>query len=167
MTKDRPMTDEQFAELLLKPHADTDGMEQAGNQQELRAMQAALGSYRHDTLHWAERRSAGQPSLAARARAQQRWAALPQWALAMVALVTIVSGVAHLVADRAGEASSNMAAALPAAAQPAAADDLAADNHLLSSIDAELSYHGGSPVDGLRLRDGRTAERTAARGATD
>ena len=69
------MTDEAFAELLLKPHADTDGMETAGDQQELHDLQVALGSYRRETLHWAERRSAGQPSMADRARAQQRWAA--------------------------------------------------------------------------------------------
>ena len=72
----------------------------------------------------------------------------------------------HLASDRAVEPTS-ITATLPAAEQPAATDDVAADNHLLSSIDAELSYHGGSPVDGLRLRDAGSAERTEVAGATD
>ncbi len=161
------MTDEEFAELLLKPCADTKDMGLTGNQQELWEMQDALTSYRRDALHWAERRSAVQPSLSDRARAQQRWTALPRWALAMVALVTIAGGVAHLVADRGEEPGTSVSATLPAAEQPAAADDLAADNHLLSSIDAELSYHGGSPVDGLRLQDEQSAEHATVNGATD
>lgn len=160
------MTEEDFAEQLLKPHADTNGMAQAGDQQELQDMQAALASYRRSTIHWAERRSAAQPSLAHRAQAQQRWAALPQWALATVALVTIAGGVAHVVSSLAGEAGSGVATAAPVARQVMVTDDLAADNHLLSSIDAELSYHGGSPVDGLRLHDRSTAEH-ASSGATD
>lgn len=166
MTRERPMTDEAFAELLLKPPADTDGMETAHDQQELRSVQAALGSYRRETLHWAERRSAGQPSLADKARAQERWAALPRWALATVALVTIVGGVVHMASDRAG-APTSTAITLPAEAKSQATDDLAADNHLLSSIDAEVSYHGGSPVDELRLRDERSLEHPESAGVTD
>ena len=161
------MTEDEFADLLLKPHADTHAMEPAGDQQELRDMQAALGSYRRETMLWAERRSASHPSLAHRARAEERRAALPRWALAFVGLVTIAGGVAHLVSDRGENPSNSVSATLPMAEQPAPLEDLAADNHLLTSIDAELSYHGGSPVDQLELQHGRTAEHTGAAGVTD
>lgn len=161
------MTDEAFAELLLTLHAASNGMERQDDGQELQDMHAALTSYRRATTHWAERRSAAQPSLAARARAQQRWAALPQWALAMVALVTITGGVVHLLPDRADEAGSSVAATMPVAEHATTADDLAADNHLLSSIDAELSYHAGSPVEGLRLQERSAPEHAAVIGAAD
>ncbi len=125
---------------------------------ELATLRSALGSYRAQTLQWAERRSATQPSLVAQARRSERWAALPRWSLATIAIVTIAAGVAHV-----SEGRGNMAedASLPpvAAVQEtrSSAAEIAADNKLLNSIDAELSYHSRSPVDGLDLKGPATS----------
>ncbi len=138
-----PLTDEQLCEELLAPSGSGDP--------EAAALRSALGSYRAETLQWAERRSATQSSLAARARQAERWAALPRWSLATIAVVTIAAGVAHVSQDRDGSASMS---APVQAAQPArsSAEDIAADNQLLNSINAELDYHGRSPVDAFNLK---------------
>lgn len=166
--RERPMTDEEFAELLLKPHADTDGVKLDGTADEAHELRAALSGYRQNMLHWAERRSAVQPSLAAKALSQERWAALPQWSLAVVALVTIVGGVVHLTgarADLATPAAITTEVAGTVQAYAPTADEIAADNRLLSSIDAELSYHHSSPVDSLRLH--ATGSKATLTGVTD
>ena len=60
------LTDERFSDLLASPAALTDDAE-------LNDLKAALGSYRSETLLWAERRSAVQPSLVPAARSNRFW----------------------------------------------------------------------------------------------
>ena len=142
--------EEQFAVLL----AGAPGTDDHTDAAEIERLQVALGSYRAETLHWAERRSAGQPSLQALAKRNERWAALPRWSLATVALVTILGGVAHLAQSGAATITAlGNETATAVAERPAAPADIAADNRLLSSINAELSYHAASPVDALGLQD--------------
>lgn len=150
MTTDRAsLTDEEFTEQLFLRQG-TGGSADA----EVVTLHEAVGSYRQQAAHWAERRSATLPSLAQAARRQERWAALPQWSLALVALVTLVGGIAHVTTSRVPDAAATeMAAQFPDEQSPATPAEIAADNHLLSSIDAELSYHRGSPVDGLGLQE--------------
>lgn len=155
----QPVSDEEFAALLTQP---CPGVENPGigtskavfDDAAVRDLRDALRSYRRETLHWSERRSAGKPSLAAPARQQARWAAPPRWSLALVAVVTIAGGAAHLAGNR--EAADQPVTVLSASAssenQPSNAADIEADNLLLSSIDAELSYHAVSPVDPLHLQ---------------
>ncbi len=138
-------TDEEAGNELLMPFCTPSREDDA----ELSALRCALGSYRAATSLWAERRSATQPSLAARARRAERWAALPRWSLATIAVVTIAAGAAHLSQDRG--TSGNAASAMAAVQTRSSADEIAADNEMLRSIDAELSYHGRSPVDGSDL----------------
>lgn len=166
--QEKPMTDEEFAGLLLKPHADTDDVEYGDAGNEVKQVRSALHGYRSEMLQWAGRRSAGQPSLAEKAHQQERWAALPQWSLALVALVTVVGGVAHFTGTRSSTEpppAISMEAAVPTQNRASTPDEIAADNQLLSSIDAELSYHRASPVDSLRLHS--TEQGSTVTGATD
>ena len=146
----KTLSDEEFAEQLMRPHAS----DRAGDADVAR-MAEALAVYRQDALQWAERRSAVQPSLAPAARRGDRWAALPRWALATVALVTIAGAAAHVATDRLRVDDAPALAIVRVAEAAATPAELAADDHLLSSIDAALSVHGASPVDGLHLRAGR------------
>ena len=139
-----PLTDEQMSELLARPIDASDGTADA----ELARLRSALTSYRTETLLWAERRSAAQPSLAAAARRSDRWAALPRWSLATIAIVTIAAGVAHVSESRNTPEDGTQASLLGAAQQSrSSADDIAADNKLLHSIDDALVYRTQSPVD--------------------
>ena len=143
------LTDEQVCDELLTPRETSVQTADA----EVVALRSALGSYRDETLQWAERRSATQPSLVPAAKRSERWAALPRWSLATIAIVTIAAGAAHLSEERADLAESTsaqpMAAAQETRSTPA---EIAADNKLLNSIDAELSYHTQSPVDAFDLK---------------
>ena len=157
MTPDRTnaegfsVSDEQFVYLLTATMG-SEGTPAEDN--EVRQLASALHSYRQEQTLWAERRSAGQPSLAEKAQHQARWGYLPRWSLALIALVTIAGGVTHVVGTRsatdAPDASVVSTVDVVEATTPA---DIAADNHLLNSIDAELSYHAASPVDALRLKE--------------
>ena len=139
------LTDEQFANEL--------SAEAPAGDAEVLTLQTALDSYRTEMLQWAERRSAAQPSLAARARRGERWAALPRWSLATIAIVTIAAGVAHLSEQHETDSEQPVAARVISSPQArSSAEDIAADNKLLHSIDAELSYRAQSPVDGLDLK---------------
>jgi hypothetical protein len=165
-TKD--LTDEAFAELLCRP-ADAFAGAAAPEAEVLRA---ALRSYRTETLQWAERRSSTQTSLQPAARRSRMWAAVPQWSLAAVAVISIAAGVAH-VYDRpdVNDASEETVATAPAASVvvPAARtspSDIAADNRLLSSIDQALSYRAELPIDNLGLKPSHSA-RTTASGDTE
>lgn len=172
----QPVSDEEFATRMSQPLlseklvADTLGTNSvAPGDVKSRNLQVALRSYRSETLQWAQGRSAGQPSLAALAHKQERWAALPRWSLALVAMVTIAGGVAHLASMRA--ATEQPAVQLDASAavnRSSNPSDIAADNQLLSSIDAELSYHAASPVDSLQLQqEPAVAVEGAVSGVTD
>lgn len=152
--KKQALTDEQFADLLLlhkdDPH-DACGPHQGSEDAELAEMSAALKLYRVDTLQWAERRSGSQPSLVAAASGSAPWA-LPQWSLAVVALITIAGGVVRMAQN---QSEMTMPASTDAAirTEEATASDSAADDRLLSSIHTALSYHAASPVDGLHLQE--------------
>ena len=152
----KPLTDEQFSDELLRVPVSPSHAEQ----RELIALHSALESYRCEALHWAERRSAAQPSLAAAARRSERWAALPRWSLATIAIVTIAAGVAHLSEQRSTitDAVANSPSSLQQGMH-SSADEIAADNKLLNSIDVELRYHASSPVDAFDLK--RQGMRTA------
>ena len=162
------LSDQAFSELLCRPAGTSAGPVDA----EAEALRSALRSYRTETLQWAERRSSAQASLQPAARRSRMWAAVPQWSLAAVAVISIAAGVAH-VYDRpdvndtsevtvATEPSPS--AVVPAA--PASPAEIAADNRLLSSIDQALSYHTGSPIDSLGLKPSHVA-RTTASGDTE
>lgn len=157
--------DAQFALLLAEAPVTTDHADAA----EIERLQVALGCYRAATLHWAERRSAGQPSLQAMAKRNERWAALPRWSLATVALVTILGGAARLAQYGAATSTAPGSETTTAVAERTAAPaDIAADNRLLSSINAELSYHAASPVDGLGLQETQqTPSQAAEDGVTE
>ena len=158
MNADRhELTDEALTELLAQP-ADAAGVAAAGA--EAVALHAALRTYRTETLQWAERRSSTQPSLQAAARRSRVWAAVPQWSLAAVAVISIAAGVARVYDfGDPGEGSVPTASAVASTSPTAAsAADIAADNALLSSIDQELSYHAASPVDSLGLKSSHTTQ---------
>lgn len=154
------LTDEQFAVALAK-NAE---VEDAGVSAEPLRMREVLGSYRTETLHWAECRSAVQPSLVPAARRAERWAALPRWSLATVALVTILGGLAHFSEYGSTTGRETSTAVVAKQAAPA---DIAADNRLLSSINAELNYHSASPVDDLGLQDKNPPITSAEDGETE
>lgn len=152
------LSDEAFADLVA--HADTSGVPAQSGEAE--ALRSAIRSYRTETLRWAERRSATQPSLQSAARRSRAWAAVPQWSLAAVAVISIAAGVAH-VYDRSDAGQEEVEATAPAAVfnssvtgtSPA---DIEADNRLLSSIDQALSYHPALPVDGIGLKSSSNAK---------
>ena len=160
------LTDEAFADLLA--HAGCSSHEPASSQQpEVLVMHSALQSYRAETLQWAERRSSTRASLLPAARRSDRWAALPQWSLALVAAVTIAAGVAHVAETRA-VVQDTAAVTVPSVEARALPADIAADNRLLSSIDAALSYHADSPVDALQLKsEHRGSDAIESPGVTD
>ena len=162
------LSDEAFAELLAGPA----GVSGGAAEMEAEAVRSALRSYRTETLQWAERRSSTRPSLQPAARRGRMWAAVPQWSLAAVAVISIAAGVAH-VYDRpdVNDASEETVATAPAQSvvvpeartSPA---DIAADNRLLSSIDQALSNRAPSPIDSLGLQPAHTA-RTTVSGDTE
>jgi negative regulator of sigma E activity len=151
------LTDEQFSELLAgRPSAETLANLHTGDDAdlELNDLKSALQNYRSETLVRAERRAATAPSLGPAARRSRMWAAMPQWSLAAVAVVTVAVGVVHFSGSD-GDDVASTAAPVTVASQTAvksSAEDIASDNELLSSIDAALSYHGKSSVDALGLQ---------------
>ena len=161
------LSDEAFADLLARPSAETTSADR-----EAEALRSALRSYRTETLQWAERRSSTSPSLQPAARRSRIWAAVPQWSLAAVAVISIAAGVAH-VYDRpdVNDASEETVATAPAQSvvvpvariSPA---EIAADNRLLSSIDQALSDHAVTPVEGLGLKPSRSVT-VSGSGATE
>jgi hypothetical protein len=134
---------------------------------EVVALKAALRSYRTETLSWAERRSATQPSLAAKAR-ESRWSAVPQWSLACVAIVAVAAGVVHFAGYGAEDATpaSDMSVTTTAT-RFASQDDIAADNRLLGSIDQALRYRSVSPTDEFQAKPAKQASRNTHTGVTD
>jgi negative regulator of sigma E activity len=150
------LTDEQFSELLAgRPSGETLANLHAGDESELELndLKSALQSYRSETLAWAERRASAAPSLARIARRSRMWAAMPQWSLAAVAVVTVAVGVVHFSGNDGDEVASTASVAIASqTGVKSSAEDIALDNELLSSIDAALSYHGKSSVDALGLQ---------------
>ena len=152
-SQEHDLTDDEFAELLLRADSAVAANEADS---EAAALRSAFRSYRAETLQWAERRSATQPSLQPAARRSRFWAGVPQWSLAAVAVISIAAGVAH-VYDRPGtggdDTPSTTQGAVTAVSVARTSDaDIAADNRLMSSIDRELSYHSESTVDSLGLK---------------
>lgn len=140
------LTDEQFCERLT---AHDSAENDAG---ELNALKDALATYRTETLDWAERRSAVQPSLAAAAGRRSAWTSAPQWALVAVAVMTVTVGVVHFVGNDAEETVSTAQVTTDISApQPTRQQQIVEDNLLLESIDSALNTGSGLPVDGLGL----------------
>ena len=157
------LDDETFTRLLSQPAEAVNDADA-----EVVALRSALRSYRTETLQWAERRSSTQPSLRPAARRSRVWAAVPQWSLAAVAVISIAAGAVH-VYDRpdAGEETTAAADVTPAGSAARTSEaDIAADNELLSSIDQALSYRVASPVDRLELKSAHSTK-TSASGLTD
>jgi hypothetical protein len=154
------LSDEALSEMLAKPtnnSADT----------EVVALKAALRSYRTETLAWAERRSATQPSLTSRAK-EGRWAAVPQWSLACVAVVAVAAGVVHFAGYGAEDISPAANIAVTTSATTTASqDDIEADNQLLGSIDQALRYHSVSPADEFQAQPAKQSSRNTHTGVTD
>ncbi|MEZ2347225.1 hypothetical protein [Terriglobus sp. RCC_193] len=144
MDSSEHLSDEFFCEMLVSQHR---GPEETA---ELTEMKDALATYRAETLSWAERRSAAQPSLAAAARRKHLWAAAPQWAMAAVAIMSITVGVLHF-AGIPGDEMAMEQRTIPAAAQASPQQQLADDNALLESIDSALNTGSALPVDALGL----------------
>ncbi|MGI4853271.1 MAG: hypothetical protein ACRYF4_04380 [Janthinobacterium lividum] len=155
-------TDEQVA-ILLAEHGSTADL----NDAELLRLHAALDIYRGETLQWGERRSAVQPSLQPAAKRAERWAALPRWSLATVALVTILGGVARFAQYGPATDASSGEAATKTVQRTSVSADIAADDRLLLSINAELNYHSASPVDALGLQENDTPVTSSADGVTE
>ena len=155
-TSTEGLSDEQICELLMggAPKTATELPAEAD------ALKSALTSYRMETLRWAERRSAAMPSLLPAARRNGVWAAVPQWSLAAVAVITVAIGVAHLnnasQEDAAAESPAAIKRTVDAAATP---EQIADDNALLGSIDAAVNAGTGLPVKALGLELAPTAGR--------
>ena len=157
------LTDDEFMELLARP---ADSASAGHAEPEAAALRSALRSYRTETLQWAERRSSTQPSLQPAARRSRVWAAVPQWSLAAVAVISIAAGVAH-VYDRPGDTGDETLATTQGTVTAVSVArtseaDIAADNRLLSSIDQALSYHVQSSVESLDLKPARTLKAAAS-----
>ena len=142
------LTDEQFCELLMggapetptAPHAEAD------------AFKRAVSSYRAESLLWAERRSAAMPSLLPSVRRSGFRAALPQWTLAAVAVMTMVAAGVHFnTASQDTAAVEAPAAIVRTADATATPEQIAHDNVLLGSIDAAVHAGSGLPVNALGL----------------
>jgi len=147
------LTDEEFCERLFSHDASAaDG--------ELEDVRNAVANYREMMSDWAHRRSAAQPSLAAAARRSRFWAAVPQWSLAAVAMMTVAvtAGMLHL-----NNAPNDTTEAIHATTD-AAHQLMSADNDLLISIDAVVNASTDLPVIKLGLErqsfadDGRDME---------
>jgi negative regulator of sigma E activity len=152
------ISDEALSELLASPEKNM--VEDA----EVQAMVAALRSYRTETLARAERRSATLPSLAARAKTN-RWAAVPQWSLAAVAVMAVAVGVVRFAGY--GAAPDAAHAVATSSAQATSDDEIAADNQLLNSIDEALRYNKVSPVEAFETKPLKQAGSTAHTEVTD
>jgi negative regulator of sigma E activity len=143
------LSDESLSDLLAPNAA-------ASDDSELAELKAALRSYRTETLDWAERRSATQPSLVSRAR-ESRWAAVPQWSLAAVAILAVTAGVVHFAgygAEDVAPAAAPVTASAPV--QVTAQDEIAADNQLLGSIDQALRYDSVFPTGEIQVKPAKT-----------
>ena len=70
-SQEHDLTDDEFAELLLRADSAVAANEADS---EAAALRSAFRSYRAETLQWAERRSATQPSLQPAARRSRFWA---------------------------------------------------------------------------------------------
>jgi len=135
---EKPMTDEAFSELLA-------GRLREDSADEVKAMQAALRTYRDETLVWAERRSAAKPSLAAAAKRSAFLAAVPQWSLAAVATLTVAVGLVHFTGDRGAQAVADVPA-VAVQERAVSTEQIAADNSLLTNIDSALAYDSETPA---------------------
>jgi len=145
MDSSEHLSDELFCELLVSQHR---AQEETA---ELTEMKDALDTYRTETLAWAERRSAAQPSLAAAARRRHLWSAAPQWAMAAVAVMSITVGVLHFTGIPGDEAASEQTIPAASMAQANPQQQIADDNALLESIDSALNTGSTLPVDALGL----------------
>lgn len=116
---------------------------------EAEALQAAIATYRTESLLWAQRRSAAMPSLAPAVRRARLWAVVPQWSLAAVAAITVAVGIANV-----RNTSQQPAPAVEASAvvTPATPQQIADDNTLLHQIDAAVNAGSDLPVDSLGLQ---------------
>jgi anti-sigma-K factor RskA len=138
MTPDK-LSDEEFCALLVNG-ADTGNAEAA-------ELKSTLNSYRHESLVWAQRRSAAMPSLAPAARRQGIWAAVPQWTLAAVAAMTVTVGVVHFANASRGNTQEDAPIAMEQTADNrSTASQLDDDNELLHSIDAAVNAGSGLPA---------------------
>lgn len=146
MDSSEHLSDELFCELLVSQHRTLE------ETTELTEMKDALETYRTETLAWAERRSAAQPSLAAAARRRHLWSAAPQWAMAAVAIMSIAVGVLHFTGAP-GDETAMEQQTIPASsmAQANPQQQIADDNALLESIDSALSTGSTLPIDALGL----------------
>ena len=146
MDSSEHLSDERFCELLVSQHRTPE------ETTDLAEMKDALEIYRTETLAWAERRSAAQPSLAAAARRRHLWSAAPQWAMAAVAIMSIAVGVLHFTGVP-GDETAMEQQTIPAAsmAQANPQQQIADDNALLESIDSALNTGSTLPVDALGL----------------
>jgi hypothetical protein len=153
------LSDEAFSDLLLLPEDRVQGFDHLtdASRGEIGDVRSALAAYRSESLHWAERRSAAEPPLAARARRMLLLDAAPRWALAATAVVTLAAGVMHLAGNggTTGDASQGGADSSAQLAAPhASSSEILEDNHLLSSIDQALSARSVSAKDfGLEEAD--------------
>lgn len=143
------MTDEQFCAMLMAHDSAEDATTEVND------LKDALATYRTETLEWADRRSAVQPSLAVAAERKSLWAAAPQWALAAVAVMTVTIGAIHFVGNGVDDTASTTQVTMQSAPQPTRQQQIAEDNALLESIDSALSTGSGVPLDSLGLERGR------------
>ncbi len=160
MLRDRE--DEEFeAKLMQRLRAEEDADDGApvadDDADEMVALTEALRSYRTETLHWAEQRSAAMPSpLPPGARAHRAaWLQAPQWALGTVALCTCVVGGAMYTRHQATLAE-NASVSLPNAPTQQA---LAADNQLLFLVDTAVRNPVEPSEQELGLTDSAMGER--------
>ncbi|SDG01313.1 hypothetical protein [Terriglobus roseus] len=151
MDSSEHLSDELFCEMLVSHHHASE------ETAELSEMKDALDTYRSETLAWAERRSAAQPSLAAAARRRQFWVVAPQWAMAAVAIMSVTVGVLHFTGVPGDETAMDQQT-IPAVAQASPQQQLADDNALLESIDSALNTGSALPVDALGLGRAQNAE---------
>ena len=128
---------------------------------DLQAMEGALGSYRAQSLDWAEQKSAAMPSPLPKGARTNRpaWLQAPQWALGTAAFCACLAGGA-LYNHHQNTLLEQAAITLPAAPTQQA---LAADNQLLSSVDEALSGSVAPSERELGLTDDVLGDRAQTR----
>lgn len=145
MDSSEHLSDELFCEMLVSQHRAPE------ETVELTEMKDALEVYRTETLDWAERRSAAQPSLVAAARRRHLWSAAPQWAMAAVAIMSITVGVLHFTGVPGDDTAMEQTIPAASVTQASPQQQIADDNALLESIDSALNTGSTLPVDALGL----------------
>lgn len=126
---------------------------------ELAALANALGSYRRQSLEWAQQRSAAMPPPVVHAR--PAWLDAPQWALGTIGFCACVIGGA-LYTHHQATLSQQAAVALPAAPS---SQLVAQDNELMLLVDDALRNQGSPTEQDLGLNDGLANSRAQQRHA--